>query len=46
MSRCPNCKREFYTSVKDAYCEECWRAWAKNDGSFEKRTLKIYCYER
>ncbi|PWE54371.1 hypothetical protein DEM27_19850 [Metarhizobium album] len=34
----PNCKREFYANAQDAYCEECWRAWCKNDGTFEQRT--------
>lgn len=38
LDHCPNCKREFYAHAQDAYCEECWRAWCKNDGTFEERT--------
>lgn len=35
---CPNCSREFYGNVKGEYCPECWRAWCRNDGSFEEMT--------
>jgi hypothetical protein len=41
MSTCPNCKREFDTNVKGAYCEECWRAWCRDDASFERRFVQL-----
>jgi hypothetical protein len=36
MANCPNCKREFYAQVKGEYCPECWKAWCRNDGTFEQ----------
>lgn len=38
LSNCPNCRREFESHVRDQYCPECWRAWSKADGSFDRRT--------
>ena len=38
LSNCPNCRREFESHVRDQYCPECWKAWSKADGSFDKRT--------
>ncbi|GMB80490.1 hypothetical protein NN6n1_12720 [Shinella zoogloeoides] len=38
LVNCPNCKREFFANGgKGEYCPECWRAWSRNDGSFERR---------
>lgn len=37
LDHCPNCKREFYAHAEGAYCPECWSAWCRNDGSFERR---------
>lgn len=38
---CPNCGKAFYGSVPGEYCNPCWIAWSKADGSFEKRTKSL-----
>lgn len=37
LSTCPNCKREFIANAKGQYCPECWSAWSRNDGTYERR---------
>ncbi len=38
---CPNCTRQFYGNVKGEFCRECWRAWSRNDGTFEARAVSL-----
>ncbi|WP_145925927.1 hypothetical protein [Shinella sp. HZN7] len=40
LDHCPNCKRQFYAHTEGAYCPECWSAWCRNDGTFERRTVR------
>ena len=41
MNTCPNCRRQFIGWAHGAYCEECWRGWSKNDGTFEARKVDM-----
>jgi hypothetical protein len=40
---CPNCRRDFHPMRYGIrkYCPECWRAWGRNDGSFEAREVTL-----